>query len=101
MTSVAAFTKSLSGDVPPAGLDPPLVGLWRAARGEWDAAHVAVQDEATPDAAWVHAHLHRIGGDLENARYWYGMAGRPESAAPLEEERDAILRALLAGKGKG
>jgi hypothetical protein len=40
------------------------------AAGDWDGAHKAVQDDPSPEAAWVHAHLHRVEGDLDNARYW-------------------------------
>jgi hypothetical protein len=48
-----------------------------AATGSWDAAHGIVQrDEADPTAAWIHAVLHKIEGDLGNARYWYRQADR-------------------------
>ncbi|MGO8836649.1 MAG: hypothetical protein ACLQAH_07150 [Limisphaerales bacterium] len=48
-----------------------------ALAGEWDAAHQLVQryeDDTT--AAWIHAVLHKIEGDLGNARYWYHRAGQ-------------------------
>lgn len=78
----------------PAGLDPARTGLWWAARGGWDQAHEAVQ--ATPGAAsdWVHAYLHRVEGDLENAAYWYRRAGRPVATGPLDAEWDAIAAVL-------
>jgi hypothetical protein len=82
-------------DAPPQGAAAPLKALWHAARGEWDAAHRLVQDEAGRDAAWVHAHLHRIEGDPGNARYWYSRAGRPPSEDPLEQEWDKIALELL------
>ena len=72
--------------------------LDHAAKGDWDAAHRIVQEDGSRDAAWVHAHLHRVEGDLPNARYWYARAGRPESTAPLEAEREEIRHALQAGK---
>jgi hypothetical protein len=28
------------------------------------------------DAAWVHAYLHRVEGDLPNARYWVWAGGQ-------------------------
>ena len=68
--------------------------LARLAAGDWDGAHKMVQDDPTPEAAWVHAHLHRVEGDLANARYWYARAGRPEATGGLDEEREEIARAL-------
>ena len=58
---------------------PPLAALWWAAKGNWDEAHKIVQDEETADAAWVHAYLHRVEGDLGNAGYWYRRAGTSRS----------------------
>jgi hypothetical protein len=45
--------------------------------GDWNAAHELVQDDPSPEAAWMHAHLHRVEGDLANAGYWYRRADRP------------------------
>lgn len=64
------------------------------AAGDWHGAHKIVQDDPSPEAAWVHAHLHRVEGDLANARYWYGRAGRPAATGGLDEERQEIARAL-------
>jgi hypothetical protein len=49
------------------------------------------------EAAWVHAHLHRVEGDLANARYWYERAGQPEASGDLEAERHSIERAIGSG----
>ena len=68
--------------------------LSRLAAGDWDRAHKIVQDDSSPEAAWVHAHLHRVEGDLANARYWYARAGKPEATGGLDEEREEIARAL-------
>ena len=38
------------------------------------------------DAAWVHAHLHRLEGDLDNAGYWYRVAGRPAATSATDRE---------------
>jgi hypothetical protein len=92
---MAEFSASLSGGSPAPGLAAPLAGLWWAARGDWDRAHGIVQDEATPDAAWVHAYLHRVEGDLSNAGYWYRQAGRPVAKDSLEAEWERIASALL------
>lgn len=93
---LAEFEHRLSDDRPPASLSRPLCALWYAYRGEWDAAHrLAQQAEGDPDHDWVHAHLHRIEGDLGNAAYWYRRARRPVATGDLREERRAIAAALL------
>ena len=73
----------------------PLLALWQDAQGEWEAAHVTVQDNSSANAAWVHAYLHRKEGDIDNARYWYARAGRPEFTGSLDAEWAAMARALL------
>jgi hypothetical protein len=90
----ADFKRSLSEKVPPAELSLPLDALWHAAKGDWEAAHERAQRQHDAAGAWVHAHLHRQEGDLDNARYWYSRAGRPSVTGSLDEERDAIVRAL-------
>lgn len=62
--------------------------------GNWETAHRIVQEIHTPEAAWIHAYLHRVEGDLGNAAYWYRRAGKPECRAPLETEWQAIYNAL-------
>ncbi|QBG47434.1 hypothetical protein EGM51_08530 [Verrucomicrobia bacterium S94] len=62
--------------------------------GDWDGAHRIVQKISTPDAAWIHAYLHRVEGDLGNAAYWYRRAGRPECRSSSEEEWQEIYNAL-------
>ncbi len=64
------------------------------AAGDWHGAHAIVQDDPSPDAAWIHAHLHRIEGDEMNARYWYRRAGKPVPASDLDAERAEIAAAL-------
>jgi len=92
---VANFKASLSEGSPLAGLSPPLVALWWAAKGDWDKAHKVAQEQDDQSSAWVHAYLHRVEGDLSNAGYWYRRAGRPASAEPLEGEWAQIAEALL------
>ncbi|WP_375454577.1 hypothetical protein [uncultured Methylobacterium sp.] len=96
--SLDAFRTSFEATEPPVDLTAPLASLWWAAQGPagWERAHALVQDEAGADAAWVHAHLHRVEGDRANAAYWYDRAGRTAAAGDLAAERDAIATALLA-----
>jgi hypothetical protein len=76
-----------------------LKALDLVAVGDWDGAHKLVQDDPSPEAAWVHAHLHRVEGDLSNAGYWYRRAGRPQASNSLEDERQEIAKALSEARG--
>jgi hypothetical protein len=96
VVSRADFKASLSAGAPAQALSPPLAALWWAAKGDWDAAHKIVQDENTSDAAWVHAYLHRVEGDLGNAGYWYRRADKPVAKDSLEAEWERIVSALSA-----
>jgi len=90
------FLDSLGDDAPAAHVAGPLLGCWHALRGEWDAAHDAVQGDSDVDS-WVHAVLHREEGDLPNAGYWYRLAGRPKGEGPVRREYLAIAAELLRG----
>jgi hypothetical protein len=94
--NLSEFKHSLAKTRPPSGLSPALAALWWAGRDEWDKAHRIVMDEASKDCAWVHAYLHRVEGDLSNARYWYRLAGRAVATEPLEAEWGTIAEMLLA-----
>ena len=93
---MTTFERSLEDAAPPAGLSEPLQALWRDAKGEWDAAHTLAQAGGGAAGAWVHAYLHRVEGNLSNARYWYRRAGRTEAKDGLRDEWRAIATALLA-----
>jgi hypothetical protein len=93
--TLVGFKRALRQAAPPARMPPPLQALWWAAKGDWERAHKLVQDEASAEAAWVHAYLHRVEGDLPNARYWYRRAGRAAVSGPLEAEWEAIATELL------
>ncbi|MBL9187430.1 MAG: hypothetical protein JNK23_08140 [Opitutaceae bacterium] len=95
--SFAKFQESIARDAaPPAGASGALQALWHEARGDWDAAHNAAQDDHSRDGSWVHAYLHRKEGDEGNAGYWYARAGRrvPPGGTTLEAEWEQIARAL-------
>ena len=91
----AEFEHSLAKPKPPVDLSPALLALWWAGKDDWDKAHGIVMEEGGKDCAWVHAYLHRVEGDLGNARYWYGQAQRPATTTPLRAEWAAIARELL------
>ena len=91
---MADLKATLSVAAPAATLSPPLSALWWAAKGNWDRAHEIVQDESGAEAAWVHAYLHRVEGDLGNAGYWYRQAGQPVANDTLEAEWERIASTL-------
>ena len=65
-----------------------------ALAGRWDEAHSIVQqDDADPMACWIHAVLHKIEGDLGNARYWYHRADRLDQ---VDQEPGSELKAIQA-----
>ncbi|QNI33882.1 hypothetical protein H7849_08230 [Alloacidobacterium dinghuense] len=89
------FRHSLRDEEPSANLSRLLQALWWDAKGDWSRAHEIAQQIETPDAAWVHAYLHRKEGDSGNARYWYGQAGKPASKTEMEAEWLEIADHLL------
>jgi hypothetical protein len=67
-----------------------------ALAGEWDAAHQLVQqhgDDVT--AAWIHAVLHKMEGDVTNSRYWYRRADRMDRVADEPRAELAAIHAEL------
>jgi hypothetical protein len=97
VVSMSDFKATLANATPAPGLAPPLAALWWAAKGDWDQAHKIVMNEETSEAAWVHAYLHRVEGDLSNAGYWYRQAGQPVAEDSLEAEWQRIVEALETG----
>lgn len=63
------------------------------AAGDWEGAHVIVQDAPSPLASWMHGIVHLLEGDVSNARYWYGCARR---AFPGEGAVQAEIEAVRA-----
>jgi hypothetical protein len=66
---------------------------------QWDAAHRLVQTyETDPTAAWIHAVLHKIEGDLGNSRYWYRRAGTLKHVDDEPYAELAAIKATLAAE---
>jgi hypothetical protein len=66
-------------------------------RKEWQKAHEIVMDLDDKLAFHIHGLVHRVEGDMENARYWYGRAGVPLSRSlRLATELKAIEAAIDA-----
>jgi hypothetical protein len=60
-------------------------------QNDWDAAHRLVQDYSDPLSCQIHGYLHRIEGDLSNARYWYKRAGVEMPDTSMEQELKHLL----------
>ena len=94
--NVQEFERTTSLSTPPSGLNPMLEALWFARKGDWKRAHAIVQEqENETTSALVHAYLHRVEGDLSNAGYWYGRAGKKAVKTGLEEEWELLVAHFL------
>jgi hypothetical protein len=89
------FRSSIGSGQMPSGLSPFAESLWYDGSGDWKGAHHRIQDIKGPKAALIHAYLHRKEGDLGNAGYWYGQAGRAMPASSLETEWEALVKEIL------
>lgn len=99
MMTLEEFRQSLSHAAPPGDADLALQALWWVGKGEWDRAHGCVQQrEGETDCDLVHAHLHRVEGDLANAGHWYRRAGQSVATTSSEEEWAATVTRLLSRK---
>jgi hypothetical protein len=84
---------------PASASDDPLVrALARLEAGDWQAAHAIVQEQDSPHAAWLHGIVHTLEGDLDNARYWYGRAGRPFRGRAAAGDEIAAARRAISGR---
>ncbi len=88
------FEKSLIAAEPPAAASVYRQALWYDAKGDWEKAHVLIQDLPDQNASWIHAYLHRKEGDTWNADYWYRKAGRKRPNFTLEQEWQQLVEAL-------
>ena len=92
----AEFLHSIESDPQPdSTLCVELQALWWVKKGDWERAHDLAQDAGTRNGDWIHAHLHRVEGDLGNASYWYSRAGKKNCLTTTEEEWNSILETLL------
>ena len=89
----ADFSNSTSAAHPPAGLAAPARSAVVGRQGRLGQGAQDRHGRRQREAAWVHAYLHRVEGDLPNAGYWYRTAGKPVATGALEAEwSDAIAR---------
>ena len=87
---------SLAEKSEPSGASDPVRAIWLAKKGDWEGAHRLVDSIRTPMGSRIHAHLHRVEGDLSNARYWYRQAGVEPETGTLEDEWEKLARELTS-----
>ena len=95
MTDFKEFEQSLNASAPSPELSIYLQSLWYDGKGDWNKAHIIIQDVVDKTAAWIHAYLHRKEGDVSNADYWYSKAGRKKPTISLKDEWKEIVNILL------
>lgn len=61
--------------------------------GKWDEAHGLIQGHSDRLSCLIHGYLHRVEGDLSNARYWYRRADETMLDNTLEEEWERLYEA--------
>src|SRR4051794_18781079 len=98
---VKTFQDSLKSPAPPAGLSAPVVALWHAARHDFGKAADAIKDDASRDANWVRACLHRAQGNDAEADIWYRRAGKSKGFGSVDDEMSIVAAGLLLGPGGG
>ena len=96
MTLDELIQSTKNEEEPPASLPEALKALWWDKKGDWDRAHHISQTGYSTSGSWVHAYLHRVEGDLSNARFWYRRAEKRECSSELEAEWREISEHLLS-----
>jgi hypothetical protein len=88
------MTRGKAGKAPRTALQKAVAhGL----RGDWQSAHLIAQEyEEDDDASWIHAVVHRMEGDVANARYWYRRCHRDLREEVTTEDELREIEAVLA-----
>ena len=69
-----------------------LKALWQVKKGNWERAHeIAQSNEGQFDYDRIHAYLHRVEGDLFNAKWWYRQIGINFPTVSLDEEWQQLV----------
>ncbi len=63
-----------------------LKALELAKAGKWDESHDMVKSYSDHLSCLIHGYLHRVEGDLSNAKYWYNRATEEVPNNTLDNE---------------
>ena len=89
------FTALTKNTKPSTELKGVYLALWYAKKDDWDMAHAIIQDINTDFASWIHAYLHRVEGDTDNADYWYNRARKQPFYGSFKSELDNIIKSIF------
>jgi hypothetical protein len=93
--SLDDFKKSITAASPAEHLSIYLRALWWSGKGDWNRAHELIQDVNDRQASHIHAYLHRLEGDADNARYWYSKAGQIMPRTEFYQEWENLVLTFL------
>lgn len=65
-----------------------------AKAGKWDESHELVQAYSDRKSCLIHGYLHRVEGDISNAKYWYRRANEPWPNNTLNEELERLYEVV-------
>lgn len=65
-----------------------------AKAGDWEEAHAMVQVHGDELSCQIHGYLHRVEGDIGNARYWYSRGNSTLPGNSLDEEFARLIARL-------
>ncbi len=69
-----------------------------AKEGKWHEAHQLVEHQSDQTSCLIHGYLHRVEGDLSNAKYWYRRAGEGMPDNTLAEELRCLYKVANSAK---
>lgn len=93
--TIQEFKVSILKDNLPPVISVQLQALWWDGKGDWQRAHDLIDHLNDNISAHIHAYLHRVEGDLWNARYWYNRAKQPEFKGNLKDEWEYLVELYI------
>lgn len=69
-----------------------------AREGKWHEAHQLVEHKSDQISCLIHGYLHRVEGDISNAKYWYRRACEEMPDNTLAEELRCLYKVAKSVK---